>query len=285
MRLTSPNKSTPEMETYILRTSSWNLNFGNRKPVLDETLPVVSIITPVFNTVRYLGAAISSIRVQSYPAIEYIIVDGGSTDGTLEIVQANADAVNCWCSAEDDGLYDAINKGITLATGTYIKILNADDILERDAISSLVDALDESTFDCVHGPMTWIDLEGEVLYRKGREDRNFWLPVGFPFFHPTWMVPRAVYEKYGLYNPAFRISGDLDMYYRLITNGVHFRYLDRAVVRFRVGGMSDNLGGIAESNAIHRNHSFVSGSLISFFRRLIWLRNLAVSGIKNFIPD
>ena len=267
-------KSYPTLAGYRENLSKTAFRIGGRTASTISNLPLVTIVTPVMNTSAHIHTAIASVRSQSYPLIEYIIIDGGSTDGTLQIIEENLDAVTRWCTAPDDGLYDAINKGIASATGKYIKILNADDVLESNAIALLVEALDGSDSDCVHGPMIWIDEHGHELHRRGREDRPFFLPQGFPFFHPTWLVPLQVYEAHGLYNTGFRISGDLEMYYRLIRSAVTFHYLDKVIVKFRTGGISDNFSGLSESTAIHREYDGpFRAAMILYFRRAMRLRN------------
>lgn len=148
--------------------------------------PIISIITITYNSAKTLPHTINSIRSQTYRNVEYIVVDGGSTDGTLDIVEANRDLVSKWVSEPDGGIYDAINKGIAMATGDYVGLLHADDMMaDTNVLQSIHRAIDQHRPDALYGDLDYIaaDNSGRVIRR--------W--ISSPF-HPSmlkrgWMPP------------------------------------------------------------------------------------------------
>ncbi len=220
-----------------------------------STEPLVSVITPVYNAQTSLEETIQSVLNQSYRNIEYIIVDGGSNDGTLDIIKRYQDKITLWCSEKDRGMYDAINKGISLATGRYIKILNADDILPRESVSTAVACFDEVEFpSLIKGDMHLIDETSTLLERLGEKDKNALEPQGFPILHPTWYLPKIVYQSLGLYHTRYKCAADTEYLCRLIQNDVPIVHLPHVLAEFRTGGMSMSITGQLESLEIYRHY-------------------------------
>ena len=206
---------------------------------------------PVFNGASHFESALQSVLSQSYPATEIIIVDGGSTDGTLALLEQYDRHVHHWTSEPDEGMYDAINKGIAACRGSVIKVLNADDELTPGSVSIAVRALDGRPRALIRGNLDLIDDTGRVLATWTSANKASFLPSDFPLLHPTWYLPRAVYEELGLYHRRYRIAADTDFFYRLLRADVQIHHLDESLVRFREGGMSAQYGGLAESLEIH----------------------------------
>ena len=122
--------------------------------------------------------------------------------------------------------------------------------------------------------MQWIYPDGSPERIRGVKNRAFWLPASFPFLHPTWLVPMKIYTENGLYSTDFQIAGDMEMYYRLSTSGVKFRYLDKVTVDFHLGGISNNLSGIYETTQIHRYYSGnIRAEIIRIFSYMLRAKN------------
>jgi GT2 family glycosyltransferase len=178
--------------------------------------PLVSIVTVALNAARTLERTIASVQAQSFASLEHVVVDGGSTDGTLDIIRRMARPQDYWISEKDRGISDAFNKGVALTHGRHILILNADDWLSPDQIAQSVGALNRSGADFVFGDL--IFYEGDrPLFRYGgdpgyaRVIRRRWPSVG----HPTLLASRSCFEQIGLFDPAYRNAMDYDWLLRL----------------------------------------------------------------------
>lgn len=204
----------------------------------------VSIITVSFNSVLTIIDTIESIRLQSHSSIEYIVIDGGSTDGTRDVILRNQDIVTTYISEPDHGLYDAMNKGISLATGDVIGILNSDDVYaDSEVISKVVEEFNSSPVDCVYGDLVYVDAEDlnnvKRYWRSGNYFRkaflNGWMPP-----HPTFFTKRECYSVFGTYDTSFKTSADYELMLRfLYKNHLTASYLPRTIVRMREGGQSN----------------------------------------------
>ncbi len=171
--------------------------------------PVISVITVVFNAAELLGRTVRSIREQTWPGVEYIVVDGGSTDGTLEVIRANEDVIAKWVSEPDNGLYDAMNKGIRMAGGEYLWFINAgDEIYDRDVLTSIF-GKEQSPADVYYGETLIIDEEGhEIGMRRLRAPENLsWKSLinGMVVCHQSFIVHKSVAPFYDL---NYQIAAD-----------------------------------------------------------------------------
>lgn len=204
----------------------------------------ISVITPVLNEPR-VTRALDSIFSQSHEhQTEVIVVDGGSTDGTLEALEGYRDRISTLISEPDDGMYDAMNKGIRHATGDVVAILNADDeytdpSVLRDVMATFAD---EET-DACYGDLIFVDDEGQdVLYWNAAivkwsqgKIMPHWVPP-----HPTFFVRRSVYERCGVFRLDIPVAADTELLLRLIyKRAIRLKHIDRALARFSVGGRSD----------------------------------------------
>jgi glycosyltransferase len=205
----------------------------------------VSIITVTKNSAKHLSDCISSVRRQNYKNIEYIIVDGLSTDKTLDIIRKNESFIDYWISEADRGMYDAINKGISLATGDIIGILNSDDMLaSADAIRSIVDCFETTGTESVYGDLVYVDAENTqkvIRYWKGNSYKRSRFRYGWMPAHPTFYMKRELVEKYGLYENHYYTAADYEFMARyLFLHKVSAQYIDAMLVKMRCGGISNN---------------------------------------------
>lgn len=203
----------------------------------------ISIITVALNARHTISDCIESVLSQSYLDLEYIIVDGGSEDGTADIIQRYQTRLASFISERDAGMYDAMNKGIRLATGEIIGILNADDIYENERIiASVMEEFKTKKVDSIFGDVVYVDPRhpGKIVryYRSANFHINQfaygWMPA-----HPSFFVKRAIYEKCGLFKTDYQIAADYELLTRfLYTNGISYSYIPEVLVRMRTGGIS-----------------------------------------------
>lgn len=205
---------------------------------------IVSIITVCYNSASTIEDTIQSVLRQSYPDIEYIIIDGASTDGTLKIIEKYKDNISTILSEKDKGMYDAINKGIELCNGEVIGILNADDFyIDDNAIGEVVAKMQEEKADSLYSDLYYVAAEdtNKVIrnWVSGKYNRQKFL-YGWMPPHPTFFVKRTAYEKYGCFNLSLKSAADYELMLRfLFKNNLSTSYIPRALVRMRVGGMSN----------------------------------------------
>lgn len=205
----------------------------------------VSIITATYNSAKTLGDAIKSVLDQTFSDIEYIVVDGASSDGTQDVVRQYEPQFAGrlkWISEKDKGIYDAMNKGIRMATGDVIGILNSDDYFtSNDVVQRIVDAFDDRT-DAVYGDIHFIH-DGQpdkcVRYYSSKHFRPRWLRFGFMPAHPSFYCRRKVFDEAGLYKTDYAIGSDFEMMVRLfMKHHIKARYLNMDFVTMRIGGAS-----------------------------------------------
>ncbi|MGG9972130.1 glycosyltransferase family 2 protein [Ferruginibacter sp. SUN002] len=205
----------------------------------------VSIITVTFNSSRFLEDCIKSVIMQDYDNIEHIVVDGKSTDGTVAIIEKYNNNIAKWVSERDFGMYDAINKGMAMATGDIIGILNSDDILaSTDVMSSIVNAFQQNNVESIFGDLAYVEqMDTQKIHRfwKGDVYKRSRFKFGWMPAHPTFYVKRSVVEKFGGYESHFYTAADYEFMARyLFKNHVSAHYLPKLLVRMRIGGMSNN---------------------------------------------
>lgn len=204
----------------------------------------ISIITVCFNSEKYLADCIQSVREQDYDEIEYILIDGKSTDNTLSIIQDNQDIIHSWMSEPDRGMYDAINKGIKMATGDIIGILNSDDIFASPSvIRRIVECFQDTGTDSVFGDLVYVDPEKidhikrvwKGLPYKRNRFKSGWMPA-----HPTFYIKRNLIAEYGFYENHFYTAADYEFMARyLYKHQISATYLEQIIVRMRSGGISN----------------------------------------------
>ena len=201
----------------------------------------VSILTVSFNAVTTLQQTIESVLAQDYPNIEYWVIDGDSKDGTKELLASYGDRIN-YISEPDQGIYDAFNKGLALATGDVIGVIGADDFYpSSDVIRSVVEVFEKQGVDSVYGDLQFIDPVSSKVVRKwkaGEYKRSNWL-LGWMPPHPTFYVKRSVYEAYGNFKTHYTCAGDYEFMLRaLYKHGISVAYLPKLLMTMRNGGTS-----------------------------------------------
>jgi len=195
--------------------------------------PLISVITIVYNGDKYIEQTINSVIDQSYNNVEYIIIDGGSTDGTLDIIKKYEKQIDYWVSEPDEGISDAFNKGISLCTGEIIGIINADDWYEINVFEKI--SLNMQ-YDVVHGQLQyWKDSLKLELFMPNQLKLDKEMTLN----HPTCFVKRDVYNKIGGYSCEFNISMDYDFLLRVNNHNMKFHYLPFVIANMRYCGVSD----------------------------------------------
>jgi glycosyltransferase involved in cell wall biosynthesis len=203
----------------------------------------ISIITATFNSANTIADCIASVNMQTHNEIEHIIVDGVSEDNTLEIINSNPNRVSKIISEPDTGIYDAMNKGIKIATGDIVGILNSDDFLTTDdVIEKIVSTFKTDTVDGVYGDICFVkpkNLNKVVRYYSAKWFKPSLFRYGFMPPHPSFYVRRKWYEKLGLYKIDYKIAADYELLIRYLkVNKLKTHYLDFCVVIMRTGGDS-----------------------------------------------
>lgn len=204
----------------------------------------ISVVTAVYNRVDTIGAAIASVQGQTHPELEHVVQDGGSRDGTLEAVRAAANGATVIVSERDDGIYDAINRGIGNATGDIIGLMHSDDFFAHDQVLERVAArFADPAVDGVYGDLQYVSAGNPARvvrhWRSGEYApgllRKGWMPP-----HPTLYLRREVFDRYGLYDTSFDIAADYDAMLRYLVRGqIRLAYIPEVLVKMRVGGESN----------------------------------------------
>ncbi len=204
----------------------------------------VSIITISYNSEATIESTILSVINQTYSNIEYIVVDGKSSDRTIEIVGKHKAKISTFISEPDKGIYDAMNKGVALATGDIIGILNSDDFYaDENVISDIAGLFQKAHCEAVYADLVYVDREDDSkilrTWNAGQYKSGMFLKGWMPP-HPTFFVKASIYAQYGLYNTMFRSSADYEFMLRVIhKHHVKVNYLDRVITKMRSGGQSN----------------------------------------------
>ena len=204
----------------------------------------VSIITVTYNSAKYVEDCIHSIIRQNYSNIEYIIVDGNSSDGTIDIIKQYSSNISTPYPKRMQRMYDALNKGMQLATGDIIGILNSDDVLaSADVISEIVNSFQKQNVDSVYGDLVYVepnDLQKILRFWKGLPYKRGRFRYGWMPAHPTFYIRRELIEKYGGYESHYYTAADFEFMARYLYRfGISSYYLPKLIVKMRVGGASN----------------------------------------------
>lgn len=204
----------------------------------------ISIITVTYNSSKTILDTVKSLEMQSYQNIEYIIVDGSSSDNTLEIISTYCTRVTKVISEPDSGIYDALNKGINAATGDMVGFLHSDDLFAYgDAVKDIVSTIESQGTDAVHADLEYVDKEDtnkrirlwkSSVYLAKKLKRG-WMPA-----HPTFYMKREKYIQYGAFDLTYKIAADYDSLLRYFGMcGITSAYLPKVLIKMRVGGASN----------------------------------------------
>ncbi len=236
----------------------------------------ITIITACYNRAATLRGAIESMLAQDYGDVEYIVVDGASTDGTVELLH-EYDGRLTWISEPDHGMYEAINKGMRMATGDVIGLLHSDDVMyDNHVLSRVAERMTQTNADFLYADGLFVDTEHtERVVRKWTggtyrlwKVRHGWLPL-----HPTCYIRRSVTERLGGYNETYKIAADTDLLFRYLVGGqLTVTYLKAFVVRMRMGGLSTDSARRKqmwrEDVAIYASHGLCP--VVTKLEKMLW---------------
>lgn len=262
---------------------------GKRMAALAErpSAGLVSVVTITFNAEETIDRTISSVAAQTYPEVEYIVVDGGSRDQTVARLKARENDIDLWISEPDRGISDAFNKGIALARGEYVALVNADDWLEPEHLAKAVAAMRESRSDFAYGDLMLHTADGAPAFMLvGEKDYGRAIRHSMPQInHPTVVCRRAVYEKHGLFDTRWKTSMDYEWLLRGYRGGVRGTYVPSIVGHMTLEGVSDRnirrvFGEVRDISVLH-GYSPVRARIRYVVRRVKSQIRLLIRG---FIP-
>lgn len=204
----------------------------------------ISVVTAVFNSIHTVEQSINSVLSQTHPAVESIVIDGGSIDGSLSLLNLYRDRLGVIISEPDKGIYDALNKGINHSSGDVIGFLHSDDVFQNnDVLAKVASVFEDPNIDAVYGNLVYVrydDVNSVIRYwNAGNFDPKLlesgWMPP-----HPTFYVRRSIYESLGGFNLRYSISSDYDSVLKILRGrGVNVEYIPEVLVRMRIGGISN----------------------------------------------
>jgi glycosyltransferase involved in cell wall biosynthesis len=278
-------RPAPTIDEYLKRPPAIDRQMGGKRargnpgPSSTKDHPLISVITVVRNNEKTLRRAIDSVLTQTYGNIEYIIVDGASTDGTLKIIQEYDAQLALWISEPDAGIFDAMNKGISLATGDYIALLNSDDHYIKDALERVAAETRQSHSDVVYGDYIFFIDDLQIAIPTASTLK---LVRGMTLCHPAMFISREAYGRLGLYDLSYPVASDFDISLRFYFTGCKFSKIVGPVAYFTGGGN-------AESNLLRASFEGISiisrhaGSHRTIPFILLYLRRLVLRGINRII--
>lgn len=241
----------------------------------------VSIVTVVYNNVETIESAISSVRSQDYPNVEYIVIDGNSSDGTKDVLYRNDDVIDVLVSESDRGIYDAMNKGVAMASGEVVAILNSDDLFwDEHVISDVVHAFNENPeAQIIYGNIAYVrkgDESNLVRLWKSKDYYRGFFEDGHVPPHPGFYVRKECYLEGGVFKEQLKLAADYDLMFRFMkVKEFKSKYIDRNMVRMRLGGatnqsFSNIIDGNKEILATWRSYGFQPP--FSFLLKKLWHR-------------
>ena len=213
----------------------------------------ISVITAVFNNEATLAQCMESVQFQTHPDVEHVIIDGVSTDRTMEVAQTHLRESDVLLSEKDDGIYDALNKGVRHATGEIIAVLGSDDFYSsRDSMSAIAKCFADTEADAVYGDLVYVRGSSERIVRFWRSGEYHagcvsrgWIPP-----HPAFFCRKSLFEKYGGFRLDMPVAADFEFMLRLIEkHRIKLAYLPQAVTTMRLGGTSNQIQGVISGNA------------------------------------
>jgi glycosyltransferase involved in cell wall biosynthesis len=212
----------------------------------------LSLVTASFNSASTIEDTFKSVEAQDLPDLEYILIDGGSTDGTPTIAERYATLISKMVSEPDDGIYDAMNKGIRMASGEVVGLINSDDMLAApDVLRKVASAFKSEGVDLVYGDLVYVDADDASKVKRVWTSGNFsrgrlsrgWYPA-----HPTVYVRRSVYERFGLFDLDFPLAADGEFLFRVLSQGIRVHYIPETMVRMRAGGATGQTSSLWRQN-------------------------------------
>jgi len=217
----------------------FGLRLEGKYKTSSPNLPLVSIITVVLNRHKTIKRCLLSVLNQTYENIEYIVIDGASTDGTVETIEKYRSSIDYCVSEKDAGIYSAINKGISLSSGSYILILNSDDWYENSAVLDLLTYAQRFDADVTHANAYTVSDQGKVTGRlKGWLHKGLYTR-GMPIRHETMLVKNSIYNRFGYYDEHYRILSDYLYLVELYSGKSSFKHLKKEILNFSMHGASN----------------------------------------------
>lgn len=256
----------------------------------------VSVITATWNSAATLRDTLESVLCQTYSDIEHIIIDGGSTDGTMDLVHRYEPRYNGrlrYISEPDNGIYDAMNKGITMASGEVVGILNSDDFYTApDTLQRLMDELISSKVDAVYGDIHYVEDKNPakcVRYYSSAGFRRWKMLLGFMPAHPSFYCRKKVYDRLGLFSTSYKVAADFEHLLRLIYIGkISIKYVPKDCVTMRTGGASTSGWAshrqiLADHVRAYRENHVRSNALLDSLRYIYKAAESATYSLKQII--
>jgi glycosyltransferase involved in cell wall biosynthesis len=241
--------------------------------------PVISIITVVLNEKQGLQRSIDSIAQQRCPRLEHLIIDGGSTDGTLDIIKANRKRIDFWMSEPDRGISDAFNKGVLTSKGDVIGILNAGDWYERDALRAVSEALAEHPdIDVICGAIRFWEKGDPQLLCHSNPQR---LEKETSVYHPAVFVKKTSYLKYGTYDESYRYAMDYELLLRFKRQGAKFLSLDKTLANMTLDGISQKKWYPGLNEVRRARSMYFPRHDVLYYHTLAILKNLIARTLKK----
>jgi len=211
----------------------------------------ISIITVCFNSSNTIEETIQTVAGQTYSDIEYIVIDGGSTDDTLSILENYTDIINIMVSEPDDGLYDAMNKGIAISTGEFIMFLNSDDVLNNtNTIQNIMYEIDKYSLNVVYGDISFFkdDINKIIRLWKSSKFKKQNISKGWHPPHPGFTVSKEIFNDVGVFNSKLKIVADYDFMLRCFNyDHLKIKYINNVIIKMRIGGASTTIRGVFAS--------------------------------------
>lgn len=253
----------PTLQEYVREPGALSCPMGGRSSArwnAEVRRGLATVITVTFNSAKTLQRTVDSVGAQTYPNLEYIVVDGGSTDGTLDLLRQRERDVDLWLSEQDRGISDAFNKGIALARGEFIALLNSDDWIEPQHVARAIAHLERSGADFVFGDLVVYDSAGAAKFTLagdpdyGRRIRHMMPDIN----HPSLVCRRSVYERHGLYDRELRLAMDYEWVLRGFTRGVRGEHLPGLTSHMSGAGVSGrNIhGALAEVREVSIRYGY-----------------------------
>ena len=259
----------------------------------------ISIITVSFNSVNTIEKTIQSVLRQNYNEKEYILIDGASTDGTVEIIKKYENQIDYWESKPDAGIFDAMNKGIDKCTGEIIAFMNSDDFyFDNDVLSKVVESYKEGEFDILCGSVALIYDSEVVAIRKPRTDsKRIWLEN--IYVHQAMFCKKKLFDKYGNFAVAYKLGGDYEWNLRMHCMGVEFEITDEVYAYYSLAGLSstnsvrlaEEFKEIAMSHITSLNNEYLAEEVekyhdwkISFYKKANELKKKTINNNKELKP-
>jgi len=209
-----------------------------------QSLPLVSIITVVYNNAQYIKDSIQSVLSQDYARLEYVVIDGGSTDGTLAVIDEYRDKISVFITEPDKGIFDALNKGIRFAKGEVIAILHSDDVFyDESVVSSMMERMSAMSAEFCFSDMVIVDKSCTKVLRYYMANYfSLWMfRMGWMPSHPTCFIKKSLFDEFGLYSLDYKVAGDFDFLVRMFYGrDIKWAYLNRITVKMRQGGVSNS---------------------------------------------